>query len=189
MDYETLRNAVRNSLMTAYELFVEGNLDAHYSVGRALKWLVDYHSRRNQAGQSDEIAHRAFLAEVTVGLLRVPRPLCLALSDFGSLIETAHETDSWLACQAASAAQFVLEDHGAAIPEQDTSPSLHQTFEEIDEQILDHIKEYGGIAEAELLPIGFPPSHWWWTGNIAFVEPAWVPPPGWPPKRDWSPIP
>lgn len=180
---------VRICLRVANRRFLEGDPDAHYSVGRGLESLVEYHDLRNTAGSPDEIAHRAFLDEVTAELVRVPRPLASALSRFGSFIECAHEDDSWRVCQRASAAQFLLEDHAAAIPGVDIDKGVREALDDIAEQTLDHIKEYGGIAEVEKRPVGFPASHWWWTGNVAYVEPGWVPPPGWPPPRDWNPIP
>ena len=159
---------------------------ARYFAADALEALVDYHDLRNTAGSPDEIAHRAFLEEVTAQLARVPRLLRSALSRFGSFIECAHEDDSWRVCQRASAVQFLLDDHAAAIPGAETDSSVQEELDEIAEQTLDHIKEYGGIAEVEKRPVGFPPSHWWWTGNVAYVEPSWVPPPGWPPVRQWD---
>ena len=180
---------VRICLRVANRRFLEGDPDAHYSVGRGLESLVEYHDLRNTAGSPDEIAHRAFLDEVTAALARVPEPVWLALMRFASFIESAHEDDSWRVCQYASAAQFLLDDHAAAIPNAETDPDMREPFELIAERTLGHIKEYGGIAEVEMRPVGFPPSHWWWTGNVAYVEPGWVPPPGWPPPRDWNPIP
>jgi hypothetical protein len=187
--HEEKKEAVRKSLRAASEMALEGDPDARYSVGRALERLVDYQDLRNAAGSPDEIAHRAFLDEVTAALARVPEPFWLALMRFASFIESAHEDDSWRVCQYASAAQFLLDDHAAAIPNAEADPDMREPFELIAERTLGHIKEYGGIAEVEKRPVGFPPSHWWWTGNVAYVEPGWVPPPGWPPPRDWNPIP
>ena len=172
MTIEDAKEAVRNSLRAANDRFLAGDPKTHNSVGRALESLVEYHDLRNTTGRPDEIAHRAFLDEVTEGLVRVARPLRSALSRFGSFIECAHEDDSWWVCQRASAAQFLLDDHAAAIPGAETDSSVQEELDEIAEQTLDHIKEYGGIAEAEKRPVGFPLSHWWWTGNIAYVEPA-----------------
>ena len=186
MSFEGEKKAVRISLRAAIEYLLEGDSDAPNSVGRALQSLVEYHDLRNAAGRPDEIAHRAFLDEVTAELARVPQPFWLALMKFASFIECAHEEDSWRVCQYASAAQFLLEDHAAAIPDAETDPDMREPFELIAERTLDHIKEYGGIAEVEKRPVGFPPSHWWWTGNVAYVEPSWVPPLGWPPVRQWD---
>lgn len=64
---------------------------------------------------------------------------------------------------------------------------IYESLEDIAYVPIDHIKRYGGIAEEEKRPFGFPESHWWWTGNIAYVEPDWMPPPDWQPEREWDP--
>jgi hypothetical protein len=189
MNADEAKEAVRNSLRAANERFGAGDPKAHNSVGRALESLVEYHDLRNTAGSPDEFAHRAFLDDVTAGLVRVARPLSSALFRFHSFIECAREDESWRVCQRASAAQFLVDDHAAAIPAAETDPGVRESLDDIAEETLKHIKEYGGIAEVEKRPVGFPASHWWWTGNVAYVEPGWVPPPGWPPVRDWNPIP
>ena len=186
MTIEQSQACVLSELLRGRERLLADDTNASKSIGSALESLVDFHNLHNQAGSQRDSTYYKFLDEVTAELAKMPRLVWLALFSFGLDIESAREEDSWWVCQRASAAQFLLEDHAAAISDAETEPYVREALGEIAEQTLAHIKLYGGIAEAEKRPVGFPPSHWWWTGNIAYVEPAWVPPPGWPPVRQWD---